>query len=72
MGHGRVAGVTGIGEVHRQLGPSVCEAKLPTLGAFKNDSYEGDGYIVVRDTNTEVVKQMLKTIVDTVRISYAG
>ncbi len=72
MGHGRVAGVNGIGEVHRQLGPSVCEAKLPTIGAFKNDSYEGDGYIVVKDPNTEVVKQMLKTIVDTVRVSYAG
>jgi len=72
MGHGRVAGVTGIGEIHRQLGPSVCEAKLPTIGAFKSDSYEGDGYIVVRDPNTEVVKRMLKTIVDTVRVYYAN
>jgi D-alanine-D-alanine ligase-like ATP-grasp enzyme len=71
MGRGRVAGVSGIHEVHKHLGPSVCEAKLPTIGAFKNDSYEGDGYIVVRDRSTEVVKRLLKTIVDTVRVHYA-
>ena len=36
------------------MGPSIVEAKLPTIGAGKNDSYEGDGYIIVRDQSTEV------------------
>lgn len=71
MGRGRVAGVTGIGEVQKQLGPSVVEAKLPSIGAHKNDSYEGDGYIIVRDPSTEVVKRMLNTIIRTVRVYYA-
>lgn len=72
MGHGRVAGVTGVGDTQRHLGPSIIEAKLPTIGAQKNDSYEGDGYAIVKDPSTDVVKKMLKTIVDTVRVHYAG
>lgn len=71
MGRGRVAGVTGLKEVYQQLGPSIVEAKIPDIGAPKNDSYEGDGYIVVRDPSTEVVKKMLDTIVKTVRVYYA-
>lgn len=71
MGRGRVAGVTGVHETQKHLGPSVVEAKLPTIGAGKNDSYEGDGWAIVRDPSTEVVKKMLKTIIDTVRVYYA-
>jgi D-alanine-D-alanine ligase-like ATP-grasp enzyme len=71
MGRGRVAGATGIGELQRQLGPSVVEARLPTIGAAKSDSYEGDGSITVRDQSTEVVKKMLHTIIGTARVYYA-
>ena len=71
MGRGRVAGVTGIGDLQRHLGPSVVEARLPTLGAFKSDSYEGDGSITVRDQSTEVVKAMLHTIIGKARVYYA-
>jgi formate-dependent phosphoribosylglycinamide formyltransferase (GAR transformylase) len=72
MGRGRIAGVTGVAEVQRQLGPSVVEAKLPTIGAHKNDSYEGDGYVVVRDPSTEVVKKLLSTVINTIRVHYAA
>jgi hypothetical protein len=71
MGRGRVAGVTGIGDLQRQLGPSVVEAKIPTIGAGKSDSYEGDGFVIVRDQSTEVVKKMLHTIISKARVSYA-
>ena len=71
MGRGRIAGVTGVAETQRQLGPSVVEAKLPQIGAHKNDSYEGDGYVIVRDPSTDVVKQLLATIIKTVRVHYA-
>lgn len=70
MGRGRVAQVTGIRETHEAVGRSIVEAKLPTIGAVKSDSYEGDGYIVVRDPDTEVVKKVLKRIIDTVRVQY--
>ena len=72
MGRGRVAAVTGVHETQKHLGPSVVEAKLPTIGALKNDSYEGDGYAIVKDPSTDVVKKMLKTVIETVRVHYAG
>lgn len=72
MGHGRVAHVTGVRETHEAVGRYIAEAKLPTLGAMRSDSYEGDGYIVVRDPDTEVVKKALKFIIDTIRVSYVA
>ena len=70
-GRGRVAAVTGVHETWEAVGKWVVEANLPTLGAAKSDSYEGDGYVVVRDPDTEVVKRALKTVVDTIRVHYA-
>ncbi len=71
MGRGRVAGVTGVREVHEAVGRYVVEAKLPTIGASKSDGYEGDGYIIVKDESTEVVKKVLKLIIETVKVHYA-
>ena len=41
------------------------------VGAPKKDGYEGDGYIVVRHRSTEVVKEMVKTILATVKVHYS-
>jgi biotin carboxylase len=71
MGHGRVAGVRGVRETHAAVGASLVEAKLPEIGAPKNDSYEGDGYVVLRDESTAKVVSMLKTTVETIRVLYA-
>jgi formate-dependent phosphoribosylglycinamide formyltransferase (GAR transformylase) len=70
MGHGRVASVSGIHEIHEAVGKSIVEANLPTPGAHKSDGYEGDGYIIVRDPSTETVKQVLKKIIETVKVHY--
>jgi D-alanine-D-alanine ligase-like ATP-grasp enzyme len=70
MGRGRVAGLSGVQEVHEAIGKLVMEAKLPTLGAHKSDGYEGDGYVVVRDPSTEVVKQALKLVIENVKVHY--
>lgn len=71
LGRGRVTGATGFAEIKRQLGPSIVEAKIPEVGDPKSDSYEGDGYIIVRDPSTDVVKDLLKTIIQTIKIYYA-
>lgn len=71
MGRGRVVGVSGVQDTHRAVGKWIVEAKLPTIGAPKSDGYEGDGYVVVRDPSTEVVKRVLTKIVETVRVHYA-
>lgn len=70
MGRGRVAEVTGLAEANARLGAHVVEARLPTVGAPKADTYEGDGYIIVRDPDLEVVKQAMKTVIETVRVRY--
>ncbi len=70
LGRGRVAAVDGVHQVHEAIGPLVMEARLPTVGAPKGESYEGDGYVVVRHPRTEVVQQALKTIIETVKVRY--
>ena len=70
MGHGRVAAIRGVRETHEAVGKYLVEAKLPDLGKPKNDSYEGDGYVVVRHESTDEVLSMLKSIVETLRIHY--
>lgn len=72
MGRGRVSSVRGIREINEAIGKHVVEAKLPTIGRPKNDSYEGDGYVMVKHERTDEVQKMIKLIVETVRIQYAG
>jgi len=49
----------------------VAEARLPSPGTPKSDSYEGDGHVILRAEATDVVKQGLKQVIETVRIEYA-
>ncbi len=72
MGRGRVAAVTGVRETHEAVGKWLVEAKLPTIGALKNDSYEGDGYVVVRHESTAKVRELITTIVETMKVRYTG
>jgi formate-dependent phosphoribosylglycinamide formyltransferase (GAR transformylase) len=71
MGRGRVSAVTGLHECHEAVGKYIVEADIPVVGAPKKDGYEGDGYIVVRHRSTEVVKEMVKTILATVKVHYS-
>ncbi len=71
MGRGRVAAVHGATETHEAIGHLVVEAKLPVVGAPKNDSYEGDGYALVQDPKTAVVEKALQTIISNVQVHYA-
>jgi hypothetical protein len=71
IGRGRVASVTGVAEAHEAIGRHVIETRLPTPGVPKSDSYEGDGYAIVRDPRTELVEHALATIIGHVRVRYA-
>ncbi len=72
MGHGRVAGVTGVAQANAAVGKWIVESKLPTLGALKSESYEGDGYVIARGDTDEEVLHALRVVVETVRVHYAG
>ncbi|MCA9686624.1 MAG: hypothetical protein KC457_30945, partial [Myxococcales bacterium] len=71
MGRGRVIAVQGADAVQKAVGHLVVEAKLPTVGVPKSDSYEGDGYAIVRAQSTEAVQQALKVIIENVKVHYA-
>ncbi len=70
-GQGRVARVLNVDKAQERVGHLVVEAKLPQVGKPKNAHYEGDGYVIVRHPDTQVVEQALKIIVETIRTEYA-
>ncbi len=71
VGRGRVVRVAGVDEAQAKMGKLVVEAKLPARGAPRSDSYEGDGYVIVRHPDTEVVKAAVKTVIETIQVDYA-
>jgi hypothetical protein len=50
------------------VGSIVVESRLPKPGQMSSSSYEGDGYIVIRDRDTAVVTEALRWLVNGVRI----
>jgi biotin carboxylase len=68
QGRGRIRAVHGLQTVERELGALICDHKLPVVGETPKDTYEGDGYIIVRHPETAVVARALRTIISTVRV----
>ena len=68
QGTGRVAGVRGIRKVLDELGPMVVEARLPEPGQPTSSGYEGEGYVIVRHPETEVVREAVARIVASARV----
>ena len=71
QGSGRVRAVHGVESLQRELGHLVVEARLPQQGQPAASGYEGEGYVIVRDPDTEVVEDALRRIVSTVRVELA-
>ncbi len=71
QGRGRVRAIHGLDEAQRRYGQLVVEARLPSAGQPPSDSYEGDGYVIVRHPETQVVEQALTDIVRTIRVELA-
>jgi hypothetical protein len=71
QGQGRVRHIAGLGEAQRRFGELVVEARLPREGQPPSDSYEGDGYIIVRHPDSTVVEEALREIVQLIRVELA-
>ena len=71
QGHGRVRTVHGLEQVQREIGHLVVEARLPERGQPASSGYEGEGYVIVRHPDTEVVEDALHRIVTGVRVELA-
>jgi hypothetical protein len=68
QGRGRVRAVHGIDGLQRDLGHIVVEARLPQPGQPAATGYEGEGYVIVRDRDTDVVRDALRRIVSETRV----
>ena len=71
MGHGVVRAVHGVDAVQRDIGHLVVEARLPRAGQPAASDYLGEGYVMVRDADTQVVADALRRIVGGVRVELA-
>jgi D-alanine-D-alanine ligase-like ATP-grasp enzyme len=71
QGKGRVRRIHGLDEAQRRYGSLVMEARLPREGQAPSDSYEGDGYVIVRHPDTGVVERALTDIVSLIRVELA-
>ena len=71
QGSGRVARIHGLERAQRELGSLVVEAELPKPGQLPASSYEGEGYVVLRDRDTGKVADALKRVVELVRVELA-
>jgi biotin carboxylase len=68
QGHGRVKSIQGLEQAQKELGDLVVEAKLPQIGQTPKEGYEGEGYVVVRHADTEVVVAALNRMIEIVRV----
>lgn len=68
QGSGRVVRIHGLEQAGRELGELVTDVKLPEVGQTPTGSYEGEGYVLLRHPETEVVKQALQHLISIVRV----
>jgi len=71
QGTGVVRSVHGLETLQRELGDLVVEARLPHPGQPPADTYEGEGYVIVRHADTSVVEAALRRIVEVARVELA-
>lgn len=68
QGEGRVKAIHRVEEAAAAVGSLVVAARLPSVGQAPGGSYEGEGFIIVRDRETAVVGRALETIIDLIRV----
>lgn len=71
MGRGRVTAIEGLAEAQQKMGAHVVETRLPEVGMPKAGGYEGEGWVIVRHEQTDVVEKAVLDLVRTVKIRYA-
>lgn len=68
QGDGKVVHVHGLDQAQKEFGSMVVDVKLPQSGQQKSSSYEGEGYVILRHQETEVVADALTRLVQMVRV----
>ncbi len=71
QGQGNVVRVHGLEAAQRELGELICQSKLPRPGQPPSNSYEGDGYVILRHEDTARVEDGLRKLLGLLRIELA-
>ena len=72
QGSGRtISSIEGLDQVSEATRNRVVEVSLPLARATPTGTYDGDGYVVVRDPDTGAVEAALHEIISTVRVEVA-
>jgi biotin carboxylase len=71
QGEGRVIAIRGLDQLQKELAHLVVETRLPQAGQGPSGGYEGEGYVIVRHPETEVVEKALQRIVSVARVEMA-
>ncbi len=71
QGHGVVRAVRGLDVLQRELGDLVVEARIPREGQPRADTYEGEGYVILRHDDTAVVAAALQRVVEVAQVELA-
>jgi phosphoribosylaminoimidazole carboxylase (NCAIR synthetase) len=69
QGSGHVRGVYGLDIVEREFGALICDFRLPYPGQTPSGSYEGEGYILLRHRDTNMVVSALRRLISVVRVT---
>ncbi|MDQ3015775.1 MAG: ATP-grasp domain-containing protein [Bacteroidota bacterium] len=68
QGSGRVLLVEGIEEIRSRYNDIITDIRVPKIGQEKSQSYEGEGFIILRHKDSGIVERALDDIVKTVRV----
>jgi carbamoylphosphate synthase large subunit len=72
QGSGRtIVGIEGLDRVSEATRARVVEVSLPLARAAPTGTYDGDGYVVVRDPDTAAVEDALGEIISSIRVETA-
>ena len=71
QGTGHVRAVHGLDQAQEEFGRLVVEARLPKAGQPPATGYEGEGFVIIRHPETDVVERALHRLVSTVRVELA-
>lgn len=68
QGKGRVRAVHGLDVIEREMGGLVADFRLPKEGQEPTGTYEGEGFIILRHPETQVVAKALHRLISVVKV----